>query len=243
MICTRHDSHAGIALESLKAGKNVFVEKPLAINNEELQPIKEFYKDSEEGKPLIMTGFNRRFSPYAREIKRHTDARINPLFIHYRMNAGCLPSDHWVYECGGRIIGECCHIIDLTTYLADAEIVSLSFESLTPKTEKFREEDNKSIILKYSDGSTATIEYFAVGNEKFPKEYMEVHFDGKTIVLDDYKTLKGYGIKINELTTPKSEKGHKEELEALAKTIVGGGEWPIPLRQLLQTTETSFLIK
>jgi len=241
MLCTQHDTHAGLALESLKAGKNVFVEKPLATNKEELQPIKDFYyKDTAENKPLIMVGFNRRFSPYAQEIKKHTDTRINPLFIHYRMNAGCLPADHWVYGCGGRIIGEACHIIDLATYLTDAEIISAGCESLSPKTEKFKEEDNKSVILKYSDGSMATIEYFAVGSEQFPKEYMEVHFDGKTIILNDYKSLKGYGVNIKEITTSKAEKGHKEELEALANTLKTGGEWPISLHQLLQTTEITF---
>jgi predicted dehydrogenase len=244
LIATRHDSHAELTLKALKAGKNVFVEKPLAINQEELNRISEFYEDKiANPKPLLMVGFNRRFSRYAREIKRHTDKRINPLFIHYRMNAGYIPLDSWVHEDGGRIIGEACHIIDLMTFFTESEIESINFESITPKNEKIASSDNKSIILKYKDGSLCTIEYFSVGNKAFPKEYMEVHFDEKTIVLDDYKSLKGYGIKINEISTNTSEKGQLEELETLYEALKNGGKWPIELWDMLQTTEITLVVK
>jgi len=242
LIATRHDSHAELTLKALKAGKNVFVEKPLSTSQDELNKIIEFYQnESIDKKPVLMVGFNRRFSRYAQEIKKHTEKRINPLFIHYRMNAGYIPSDHWVHESGGRIIGEACHIIDLMNFFTGSKVESISYESLTPKTEKISDSDNRSIILKYKDGSVCTIEYFAVGSKDFPKEYMEVHFDEKTIVLDDYKSLKGYGIKINEITTSISQKGQLEELERRYETLKGNNpEWPIAFWDMVQTMEISF---
>jgi len=244
LIATRHDSHAELSLQALKAGKNVFVEKPLATNTENLNKIKEFYLDkSISFKPILMVGFNRRFSKYAEEIKKYTDKRNNPLFIQYTMNAGYIPQDHWVHEHGGRIIGECCHIIDLMTFFTRSRITSISLESLSPANDKFSQSDNKSIVLKYSDGSICNINYFATGSKEFPKEQMMVNFDEKTIHLDDYKSIKGYGIKINEISTPFCEKGQFEELEILYETIKGNkATWPIELWDMFQTTETSFLL-
>ena len=182
IISTRHDSHADLALQFLKAGKNVFVEKPLAIKKPELEAIEEFYdNNTNNNPPLLMVGFNRRFSPYAREIKKYTDKRINPLFIRYRMNAGYLPPDHWVFNQGGRIIGEACHIIDLMSYFTGSEIISVSGQSLHPKTEYYSKSDNKTFSIEYKDGSVATIDYFSNGNPALSKEYMEIHFDGNRL--------------------------------------------------------------
>ena len=242
MICTRHDSHADLVLKGLKSGKNVFVEKPLATNQKDLDKIIEFYKE-DKVPPLLMVGFNRRFSKYAQEIKKHTEKRINPLFIHYRMNAGYIPLDHWVHENGGRIVGEACHIIDLMTFFTGSEIKSISCESFSPSNEKFSSSDNKAIILKYKDGSVCIIGYFAVGSKEFPKEYMEIHFDEKTIIMNDYKSLKGYGLHVKKIETPESQKGHLEELEELYLTLAGiRSNWPIDLWDMIQTTETSFLL-
>jgi len=244
LICTRHDSHAKLVLKSLQKGKHVFVEKPLATNLDDLERIESFYKKEPlSGKPILMVGFNRRFSPYAAEIKKQTDKRINPLFIHYRMNAGFISKNHWVHENGGRIVGEACHIIDLMTFFVGKPIVSISYESLSPSTEYFSSSDNKSIILKYEDGSIATIEYFAVGNREFPKEYMEIHFDEKTIVLDDYKKIKGYGCNLKEISSTHSKKGHFEELKSFHECLANKGKkWPIPINDLVQTTKTSLII-
>ena len=243
-ICTRHDSHADLVLEALQAGKHVFVEKPLATNLDELEKIEAFYNGTNKTKPILMVGFNRRFSKYAAEIKKHTSKRINPLFIHYRMNAGYIPLDHWVHENGGRIVGEACHIFDLMTNFIESTIESISYESLTPTTGHYSTSDNKSIILKYKDGSVATIEYFATGSKQLPKEYMEIHFDEKSIIMEAYKSLKGYGVKINEIKTSTSQKGQYEELEVLYNSLKNpNGKWPIDFWDIIQTTQVGIFIK
>ena len=243
MITTRHDNHASLTLQALQAGKHVFVEKPMATNQEDLDAIKAFYADGSANKPVLMVGFNRRFSKYAQEITKHTAKRVNPLFVHYRMNAGFIPLDHWVHEHGGRMVGECCHIIDLMTALTGTTITSISQESLSPSNEKYSHTDNRAIILKYEDGSVCTIHYFAVGSKKYPKEFMEVHFDDKTITMDNYKKLEGFGVKVPSLTGTISQKGQLEELEALYDTLSGKtNDWPIALWDMIQTTEASFVI-
>ena len=242
LIATRHDSHAELVLKSLKAGKHTFVEKPLAVNQTELDLIKEFYNQPGE-KPVLMTGFNRRFSPFATEIKKHTSKRINPLFIQYRMNAGHIPLDQWVHEHGGRIVGEACHLIDFMTFFTESKIASISVEKISPNNDKISSADNVSMVLKYEDGSVCTIQYFAVGSKQISKEYMEVHFDEKTIIMDDYKSLKGYGLNIKEISIGRSEKGQKEELESLYNSLKSNNEdWPIALWDMVQTTEITFAI-
>lgn len=249
MICTRHNLHGRMVLESLKAGKHTFVEKPLCISQQELDQIKAFYglkpknRKTEYLQPSLTVGFNRRFSRFAREVKDQLKRRINPLILHYRMNAGYIPLEHWVHtdEGGGRIIGEACHIIDLFSYFVATRVKSYAAADLTPTTDSLSRTDNKSIVLKYEDGSIGTLNYFAVGSKEMSKEYLEVHFDEKSIIVDDYKLLTGYGVNIPEIKTNIPEKGHFEELEELAKHLIGEkDDWLIPLDELLQTTEISF---
>lgn len=242
LIATRHDNHAEFSLRALQAGKHVFVEKPLAVTPAELCTIEDFYGSGNENKPLLFVGYNRRFSRYAVEIQKHTARRVNPLFMRYRMNAGYIPAEHWVHEHGGRIVGEGCHIIDLMTAFTGSKIVSVTTQQLSPANEKFSAADNKSFALKYADGSVAVIDYFAVGNSGLPKECLEVHFDGKSIVMTDYKSLKGYGLSVNEISSLQSEKGQAEELEELYNALKSGGKWPIELWDLLQTTRVTFAI-
>ncbi len=247
MITTRHNLHGEYVLRALQAQKSVFVEKPLCLNREELNRIRDFYPDSETttNHPLLMAGFNRRFSKYAREAKRHTSKRINPLMMHYRMNAGYIPLNHWVHseEGGGRIIGEACHIIDLFTFFTESRITDISTVTLTPKTESISPDDNRVITVSYEDGSVGVLEYFSVGSSKFSKEYMEIHFDQKSIVIDDYKSLKGYGVRLKEHHGKMQQKGHKEELEALYVSFFDDdGRLPVDLWDIFQTTEATFSI-
>lgn len=159
------------------------------------------------------------------------------------MNAGYAEDHHWVHEDGGRIIGEGCHIIDLMTSFTNEKIVSISFESLKPDNSKFISSDNKSIILKYEDGSVANIQYFATGAKTLSKEYMELHFDNKSIIMDDYKSINGYGIRINKINASVSQKGHLEQLIAFYNSIVGKStSWPIELWDMIQTTEATFQV-
>ena len=190
-----------------------------------------------------MVGFNRRFSKYARAVKKHVQDRINPLFIHYRMNAGYIPLDHWVHtkEGGGRIIGEACHIIDLFSYLTDSPVMVYSSAGLGSATESISASDNKSIILEYEDGSVASLDYFAVGSKELPKEWLEVHFDEKSIIVDDYKSIKGCGVKVADIHSQIPDKGQLEELEELYKYLTGKREsWPIELESMIETTEVTF---
>jgi predicted dehydrogenase len=253
MICTRHNLHGKMVLDSLNAGKHTFVEKPLCTSMEELEAIQKFYGMdadgagiSTEGKPLLMMGFNRRFSKYAREVKKHVQERMNPLFLHYRMNAGYIPLDHWVHteEGGGRIVGEACHIIDLFSCLVDAPVKSYVTASLFPKTSSISTSDNKTIVLEYEDGSVATLEYFSVGSKLLSKETLEVHFDEKSIIMDDYKYIKGFGVKVADLKPQVSDKGQLEELGELAKSLsTASGKWPMEITSLVATTDVSITEK
>jgi len=243
MICTRHGNHASLALKALEAGKQVFVEKPLATTPEDLRMLEEFFKKHPGDAPMLMVGYNRRFSPYIREIKRHTDKRIGPLFIHYRMNAGYQPAGHWTHEDGGRIIGEACHIIDLVGALTNCSIADCHSENIDPGNGKLLSADNKSITLKYEDGSLATIEYVSMGNRSLAKEYMEIHFDEKSVLLDDYRQLRSFGFRIKPISTRTSDKGHLDELRVLFDHLSGKNqEWPVTWQNLLETTRTTFTI-
>jgi predicted dehydrogenase/threonine dehydrogenase-like Zn-dependent dehydrogenase len=241
MICTRHNSHARLIMEALQNGKHVFTEKPLAINQEQLDEIEQFYKkDNGKIKPILMVGFNRRFSLHAQEIKTKLVNRSSPLFMRYRMNAGFVPYDSWVHEDGGRIIGEACHIIDLMLYLVDSEVSEYSVSKLRPHGGRFKASDNRSISLTFKDGSVGVMDYFSCGSKEVSKEQLEVHFDSKSVFMDDYKSLKGYGLKVKELKSLIPDKGHEEEWIELYKSLKDG-TWPIPLENLLHATRISIL--
>lgn len=246
IITTRHNTHAKITLEALNAGKHVLVEKPLAITWEELQQIQEFYEkhSTSNSAPVLLTGFNRRFSPYAWKINEITKNRTNPMILNYRMNAGYIPLDHWVHteEGAGRNIGEACHIYDLFTYLTGSRVVDIDTKSIRPATGYYSHRDNFIVTISFEDGSLANLTYTALGNGSFPKEHLEVYVDGKVMVLNDYKKLDIYGQQGKPLDNKIADKGHKKELGLFARAIKEGGDWPIPLWQQMQATEISFTV-
>lgn len=239
LIATRHHMHGGMVLAALEAGKHVLVEKPLTLNRDELSRINDFYrKDEGQFKPILLTGFNRRFSPYAMRIKGLISNRTNPMIINYRMNVGHIPLDHWVHgkEGGGRNLGEACHIYDLFTFLTDAVVTDISAKHIRPATNYYSAVDNFVATMGFDDGSVATLTYTAMGAKDHPKEVMEIFVDGKVLVLDDYRMLKASGVKLKPFCTKMQDKGQVNELEEFAAAIRKGGEWPIPLWQQVQAT-------
>jgi predicted dehydrogenase/threonine dehydrogenase-like Zn-dependent dehydrogenase len=245
MVTTRHDLHGSMVLQALRAGKHVFVEKPLALREEELAEIEHFYAEHSQG-PLLMVGFNRRFSPAAQTVRSILKTRTTPIIANYRMNAGYIPLEHWVHspEGGGRNIGEACHIYDLFNFLTGtSKLDAINAYSVTPESKQWSRNDNFVATLKYADGSVCTLTYTALGDKSYPKERMEVFADGKVIVMDDYKSVVVHGVKHKGWSSSAAQKGQMEELEALSATLLKGVAWPISLEEQLQVSRTSFEIE
>ena len=243
LIATRHDLHAEMTLAALKAGKHVFVEKPLSMTEEGLDAIEAFYAANPKG-PLLMTGFNRRFAPAIVAAQAALKDRASPMIVNYRMNAGYIPSDHWVHgpHGGGRNIGEACHIYDLFNALTGSQPVDVHACTIVPASDHWRRDDNFVATIRYADGSICTLTYTSMGAKNFPKERADIFVDGKVIVLDDYKQLTVTGGKggWKGLTI---EKGQLEELEALAQALSSGGRWPISLEDQLAATRVSYAVQ
>ena len=237
-ILTRHDSHADLVIRALKAGKHVFVEKPLAITSEQLAQI---IKILPSASSLLLTGFNRRFSPLAQSLASFLLPRNEPLHAHYRVNAGYLPLNHWTQDPnlgGGRIIGEGCHFIDLITFLVGAPPVSVTAHAL-PNGGKYRE-DNVSMTFTFPDGSLGIVDYLANGDKSFPKERLEVFCGGQIAVLDDFVSLTTVKDGKKKAESIAQDKGWKAEMETFAKAIREGGGAPIPYEHLIGVTRSTF---
>jgi len=239
-ILTRHDTHADLVIKGLQAGKNVFVEKPLAVNKEQLSAIEEQLEKTEHG--ILTAGFNRRFAPLARQLSEFYADRVESLHIYYRINAGYIPLNHWIHDPalgGGRIIGEGCHFIDFVTFLVDASPISVSAHGL-PDKGKYRE-DNVTMTFAFPDGSIGVVDYLANGDKSLPKERVEVFGGGKVATLNDYRSLEmiSNGRRKTIKNRLGQDKGWKDEMLALAK-VVKTGMPPIPYEHLIGVTKASF---
>jgi len=246
LIATRHYLHAAMALEAILAGKHVLVEKPLAVTRAELESITSYFSSLKlDQTPLLMTGFNRRFSPLSRQLHSYLQKRNNPMVLNYRFNAGYLPPDHWVHgpEGGGRNIGEGCHTYDLLTYLTSSKVRSVQAQTIRPTTLYYGYADNFVVMLEFDDGSIATVTYTALGTDAYPKEQLEVYTDGKVLRLEDFRLFEIVGTmpKMHRMRAP--AKGHREELEAFADAVAHGGAWPIPLWQQVQATDIALQVE
>ncbi|PSM18307.1 bi-domain-containing oxidoreductase [Nitratireductor sp. StC3] len=243
LIATRHDLHAGMTLDALRAGKHVFVEKPLAMNEAELAEIEAFYRDNPNG-PVLMTGFNRRFSPAVVAAQKVLANRTSPMIVNYRMNAGYIPADHWVHgpQGGGRNIGEGCHIYDLFNALTGSTPVEVNAMSIVPESKYWLRNDNFNATVRYADGSVCTLTYTAMGSKSYAKERADIFVDGKVLTLDDYKQLTVVGGSGGWKGTT-MQKGQQEELAALAETLRKGAAWPISLEDQIFATRISFEVE
>ncbi|MBK9926151.1 MAG: bi-domain-containing oxidoreductase [Anaerolineales bacterium] len=238
-ILTRHDSHADLVVKALKAGKHVFVEKPLAINSSQLLAISKQLKANNQS--LLTVGFNRRFAPLAQQLSTFYKDRTEPMHVHYRVNAGYIPLNHWTQDPelgGGRIIGEGCHFIDFITFLVGASPISVTAHAL-PDNGKYRE-DNVSMTFTFPDGSVGIVDYLANGDKSFPKERVEVFCGGGVSVLDDFVSLQTVRDGRKNVAKGAQDKGHVVEWKAFAKSIREGGELPIPYEQLIGVTKSTF---
>jgi len=191
LVTTRHNLHAEFVSEALKAGKHVFVEKPLCLTNQELSRLEQTFKTSGE-QLMFMVGFNRRFSPLSQELKEAFATRNSPLVAHFRVNAGFIPADHWTQDPdvgGGRIIGEVCHFVDYLQFLTNSDPVRVDALSIGGATGRFLQDDNVHLSLQFADGSLGSITYSAQGTRTFSRERLEVFCGESVAVLDDFRAL------------------------------------------------------
>lgn len=243
LISTRHHLHVDQAIAALRAGKGVILEKPMAMNEEELARLVEAIEQSDAP---FMVGFNRRFAPSSQGLKKALSQLPDPGLIIYRVNAGFFPADHWVQgpEGGGRIIGEGCHMIDLISFYTGSRIVSAHGRGIGERAgSKFMTHDNCMITLEYENGWVGSIQYLACGcMEGLGKERIEAHCGGKSFVLDDFKSLKYYGASGEEFSSSSPVKGHFEELKFFAERVRAGERFPIPLVEMVEATQVSFAL-
>lgn len=246
VITTRHNSHAQLTVEALRAGKHVFVEKPLAIYDHELLPIIEAQRESGR---LVMVGFNRRFSPYVQKMKSllgesHSDCI--PMNVIVTINAGSIPASSWVHDRaigGGRILGEAVHFVDLITFLTDSRVVSVCMNAMGMHPTETS--DSASLLLRYANGSTGVVNYFSNGSKAYAKERVEVYAQERTLVLDNFRKLTGYGFNRFSTLSGRQDKGHGEQMKRLLNCVRSGRAQAsepksvlIPFADIINTTQT-----
>ena len=243
MITTRHDLHAKMVIESIKAGKHVFVEKPLAIYSEELDAIIQTYQEqlaNGNGKSLTV-GFNRRFSPFVQKAKQLLGQGKIPMNIVATMNAGYISQEVWVQNRetgGGRIIGEACHYIDLMIALTGSKVTAVMMSALGTQPDETT--DNAIITLQFESGAQGVINYFSNGNKAYAKERVEIYAQGKTLILDNFRKLQGFGFKGFKTLSTAQDKGHSNQFGKLLEMVKNGGNPLIPFDEIVNTTRASF---
>jgi len=242
LIATRHDSHAELAAEALRKNLNVFVEKPLALNDSQLDQVLEAASVSQG---LLTVGFNRRFSPLAIQAQQFF-ANQSPLSILYRVNAGSVPRNHWTQdpnEGGGRIIGEVCHFIDFIQFMSGSIVERVFAEAVRSQSAEHVDDDSVFITLKLANGANASIAYLAEGDRALPKERIEMMGGGRSFVIDDFRAATAYENGREKRTTLRSQdKGQSDQVKAVCAAVINGAPSPIPLHELESVTRSTFRI-
>ncbi|MGV0887586.1 bi-domain-containing oxidoreductase [Acinetobacter venetianus] len=247
-IATRHNSHAYFVERVLSAGKNVFVEKPLALTVEEIEKIETVYNQNIQNNQYarVMVGFNRRFSPQVQKMKTLLDTVKEPKSFIMTMNAGAIPADHWTQDNavgGGRIIGEACHFIDLMRFLAGSKIVSIQARRMGETDAVQVLEDKASITLGFEDGSFGTIFYLANGASSFPKERVEVFTAGRVLQLDNFRKLKAFGWPgFSKMNLWRQDKGQDTCAAVFVDSIRDGKEAPIPADEIFEVARVTIQV-
>lgn len=239
-VLTRHHLHAQQVIDALQVGKHVFCEKPLSLTREGLIGIAKAVEDCDR---LLTVGFNRRFAPLAVQLKAFLEGVHEPMSMYYRVNAGLLPTEHWLHDPGqggGRIMGEACHFIDFLTFLLGVSPIRVQSKGL-PDDERYQE-DNVLLAFEFPDGSVGTIAYLAAGDRAFPKERLEVIGGGRVAVLDDFRRLETFsrGRRRVQRSWLRQDKGHRAIWQTFANAITNGGPPPIPYDQLFAVSMASF---
>ena len=244
VIATRHHEHADQVIRGLVAGKHVFVEKPLAITWEQLDRVVSCYENLLE-KPLLMVGFNRRFSPALQKLKQEVAGRRSPLIVNYRLNGGFIPADHWIQGAhgGGRNIGEACHMYDVFRFLAGAPVTRISAQCINPGSLPYLRTDNFCATLTYEDGSVGNLVYTALGPKQgLAKERIEVFCDGEAYVVDDFRSLVRASDSMILWQLDIIDKGHFEQLSRLGDALANGVEAPITFSEIVETSAVALQI-
>ncbi|MVM29257.1 zinc-binding dehydrogenase [Spirosoma sp. HMF4905] len=237
IITTRHDNHSRLTIEALQAGKHVFVEKPLAIHDHELAQIIDAQRASDR---MVMVGFNRRFSPFVQKMNVLLGKPEIPMNVVVTINAGFIPANSWVHDRavgGGRILGEVSHFVDLITYLTGSLVHSVCMNAMGQSPTETS--DSASLLLRYENGSTGVVNYFSNGSKAYSKERIEVYSLDRTLVLDNFRQLTGYGFKRFSNLSGRQDKGHAEQIKRLLAQVRTGGASVIPFNELINATQTT----
>jgi predicted dehydrogenase len=246
VIATRHDSHAQYVVRAIGQRKHVFVEKPLAINREQLATIMTAWQAARQGgfEPIVMTGFNRRFAPHVLRMKSLLAGRSEPKSLVMTVNAGAIPPEHWTQDAavgGGRIIGEACHFIDLMRFLTGSPIVRTSAHMLGRAPGLRIREDKATLVIEFADGSLGTLHYLANGHRSLAKERLEVFCGGAVLQLDNFRVLNGYGWPgFKTMKLWRQDKGNAAGMTAFVAALTSAGPSPIPLEEAAEVTLASF---
>jgi predicted dehydrogenase/threonine dehydrogenase-like Zn-dependent dehydrogenase len=244
-VTSRHDSHARYVAQALRAGKSVFVEKPPALNREELDSVLDAYSEGERSghAPLLMVGYNRRFSAPMCAIQKFFAGRTEPLAMHYRVNAGFMPSTHWMQQPdqGGRFVGEGGHFVDVMQFLCGA--LPTSVHAIAPADEAGRySNDNVLLSITFADGSAGTIHYLANGSNAVDKEYLEVFGDQKTARMWNFKKIECVDGRKKSTSSFSGDKGHAAEMKALLTAFEAGTRAPVGIDSLVATSRVTFAV-